>query len=491
METIQVVEIENIAEVKYPLTKIDPIAKITNALSTKFENVTYDVTTTKGMSAAKADRAELRGLRIQLEDARKDEKADVLAKGRFIDKIAKELEAMIRKYEDPLDEKIKTYEAHKEVEKQSRLEAETRRVDGIQAKIDILRNTILSCAGKTSSEIDTLKADLQNTVVTDEEFEEFKEVALMTLQGVIVAVTKIYFEKVAQEQEESRLKSEREELERQKREQERLVQEANIRRRDEEEMARAARDEEDRKIRESQEAERRKIEVERAKVEAERLENERKGREAQAAAEKKQAEEEARKAKIIQKIQAIRDLPYVIDPFVDTSREVEALIKEVSVSTIIEGEYQEYMGDAIESKGKAILRLEGMLKQIRDREAQETRIKAEQEEAARKQREQKAIEEENSRQGAEIDRLKHEEEERVAEQWKRLNLLKEARRDSAGKALADILSLANDLVGNPNHGKVRFEIALIAEGTLTQPEILVITEPKKKGRKKGLNFSAE
>jgi len=60
-------------------------------LRSRLANVAYDVTTVKGLAIAKADRAEVRGLRTGLEAMRKSIKAPALAHCKLIDAEAKRI----------------------------------------------------------------------------------------------------------------------------------------------------------------------------------------------------------------------------------------------------------------------------------------------------------------------------------------------------------------------------------------------------------------
>jgi hypothetical protein len=110
------------------ITGFDPIAASVAALKAKFENVTYDVTTTDGMKAAKADRAELKEFRLEVEAVRVRLKEPHLLAGREIDDHAKTLTKEITTLEAARDEVIRAEERRKAQIKAERERAERDRI---------------------------------------------------------------------------------------------------------------------------------------------------------------------------------------------------------------------------------------------------------------------------------------------------------------------------------------------------------------------------
>ncbi len=278
-------EVPEVIEEKYELAKIGPVEGLVRALAKKFDNVVYDVTTVKGMTVAKTARAELRKARSSLEDARKEEKADVLARGRYIDKRAKEILAEISKYEDPLDEQIKAEENRKENERLAKIEAERIRVETIQARITEIRNYTIVSSSRTSDEISALINGVVGISI-DETYEEFQDVAQAAKEGTVSALEKLGIEAVAREEEQARIVAERAELARLRLLQEEHEREAAIK-------AKAEREAEEKRIAEERakiEAER-KAEEARMKKERDILEAQRKEEERRAMAERRLAEE--------------------------------------------------------------------------------------------------------------------------------------------------------------------------------------------------------
>ena len=121
-------------------------------LRSRLANVAYDVTTVKGLAIAKADRAEVRGLRTGLEAMRKSIKAPSLAHCKLIDAEAKRITDELLKLETPIDEVIKLREAELEAERAAREAAEKARVMAITERIAGIRQYVelaASCPGGT------------------------------------------------------------------------------------------------------------------------------------------------------------------------------------------------------------------------------------------------------------------------------------------------------------------------------------------------------
>lgn len=101
-----------------------------------------------------------------------------------------------------------------------------------------------------------------------------------------------------------------------------------------------------------------------------------------------------------------------------------------------------------------------------ERKIHEDKMKAQTEEAERKRWENEADQAEINRQKAAIERQRKEQETLVKLLLERRKKLAEARRDTPGKALQDILELAENIAEYPDHQAVRANIALIAEASL-------------------------
>ena len=104
-------------------------------LRARMANVHYDCTTVKGMIVAKADRAEVRGLRTGLETMRKQIKAPALAHCKLIDAEAARITTALLELETPIDAQIKARELVLENERIAREAAERDRINAIHESI--------------------------------------------------------------------------------------------------------------------------------------------------------------------------------------------------------------------------------------------------------------------------------------------------------------------------------------------------------------------
>lgn len=97
-------------DIQRQIAKYSEIEAGLATLKEKHLNVVIDVSTDVGLKAAKAGRAELRAVRLNLEDARVEEKAASLAYGRYVDAEAARIKAVIEPMELQYDNAIKAEE---------------------------------------------------------------------------------------------------------------------------------------------------------------------------------------------------------------------------------------------------------------------------------------------------------------------------------------------------------------------------------------------
>jgi hypothetical protein len=269
-------------------------------LRTRMQGVVYEVSTTKGMDAAKKDRRELVTLRTTLEATRKEIKAPALERCKQIDTEARRITEEILKLEQPIDAAIKAEEARKEAEKAEKDRIEKERVDSIKARIQTIKEYPLKALNVTAARLAEVLPGVEGLIIDDENYQEFKAEAEFAKVEAVAKLKQILADKQAaeeeaarikaeQEAEAARLKAEREEADRKAaEEQARLdAERAELERLRKEEAAR--REEEDRKIREAREAEEAKLKAER-EAEEKRLREIREKEEAELKA-KREAEE--------------------------------------------------------------------------------------------------------------------------------------------------------------------------------------------------------
>ena len=247
------------------LLEMDKVAAGLTDLTRRYDKVVYPVATTAGMADARKARAEIREIRLSVEDVRKRAKAPLLELGRKLDGAARDITARVAALEDPIDQQIKTREAEIEAARLAREAAERARVDGIMAKIGAIRDLPLKAVGKSAKAIQAL-IDAAPSVVDETEYHEFVGTAAETLTGATNTLTLMRDAAERAEMEADRLRQERAELEAA-----RAAQEARDRAtRVEMERLRAEEAERQRVAREAQEAERLRL-VRETEAERQRL----------------------------------------------------------------------------------------------------------------------------------------------------------------------------------------------------------------------------
>lgn len=289
-----------IVEVQSAVAEFDKVALGLAELEKQYKGVVYDVRASKGMDEAKAARAAIREPRYEIERVRKAAKAPILKLGKELDDRAKEITSKILAIEEPIDEQIKNEEARKETEKQAKIDAELKRVAGLQERIAELRGNQMLSASTDPDLIAEHIDDLERAQV-DESFQEFQRQAVEAKAAGLARLNELHSAAIKHEAEQERIKSEREELARLRAEQQRRETEERARIAEEERQAKAERDAEAarqaaelRAAREKQEteaaAERRRIADEEAAARATREAEARKLADERAAFEQQQAE---------------------------------------------------------------------------------------------------------------------------------------------------------------------------------------------------------
>lgn len=194
-------------------------------LKEKYTGVVFEVTTTAGMDEAKKARAEIREPRYTIEHLRKDAKAPILALGRAVDSIAKDLTAQILELEEPIDQQIKAEEERKAEEKRKAEEAERNRIQAHRNNIDSLRlavDKVCSNHKLDPDDVDKLITVHESMPVTDA-YEEFFDEALRNWNECLdklKAHKDAMTERVAEEQRQRERDAELEQLRKEKAERE-------------------------------------------------------------------------------------------------------------------------------------------------------------------------------------------------------------------------------------------------------------------------------
>lgn len=168
----------------------------------RLAGVVFDVTTTEGMKTAREARRELVTLRTTLEDARRDEKSDLLKRGRLIDDEAKRVRALIVEIEQPIDDQIIAEEGRKAKAREESIRAERAEGVRVQGVLDGLRNFPIGLAGKSADLIAAGLEELRGRECTDVP-EDTRPEAILIRDAAIDRLIAMYAERVEFEREQA------------------------------------------------------------------------------------------------------------------------------------------------------------------------------------------------------------------------------------------------------------------------------------------------
>lgn len=205
-------------------------------LRKKYENVVFDLTTTKGDKEARSARKELVTTRTTLEALRKEHKAPLLAKAKLLDDEAKRITAEIVKLEKPIDDQIRADEARRESERLAREQAERERQARARDLLARIQRSIVEVAGASSEKIRAKIDEVSAVTISAEEFGDFADLALSTRDQVRANLEVLFTSALDAERRAEELRRQEEELRRQREELEaqRAAAEAEARRKQEE-----------------------------------------------------------------------------------------------------------------------------------------------------------------------------------------------------------------------------------------------------------------
>ncbi len=183
------------------------------ALREDLKGKTYDLATTKGNEAARADRLRCVTLRTTLEKTRKAFKAPALAYGKKIDAEAERITAEIEALEKPIDAQIRADEARREAEREAKRQAEAARVQAHEANIARIHAFLPACNGKDSTRI-ARGMELLGEFEPDGTWEEFEDRGKQAKAETLAAMKVIYDRTKAAEDAAAALEAQRQEQER-------------------------------------------------------------------------------------------------------------------------------------------------------------------------------------------------------------------------------------------------------------------------------------
>jgi hypothetical protein len=150
---------------------------------------------------------ECREKRGAVTEIHKEEKADILAAGRRLDADKNEIIALLTEIETPLKEIKRAYDDKKEREREVKRQIEVDRVNLIQNKIAAFMPSVLPNweSGEYTASIEALKAH----EVTEDEYQEFFEVATRKKAEALDALQKGLEARVEFENEQAKLEAQR------------------------------------------------------------------------------------------------------------------------------------------------------------------------------------------------------------------------------------------------------------------------------------------
>jgi hypothetical protein len=134
--------------------------------------IDYDITTTKGMDAAKGARRLVADIRIEANKERLARKAPITQIGKLLESTYDAVEARILPLESLFDDDIKAEEKRKEEMKKEKERAEAARVQAIADRISAIGKLALKTARMSSAQISEVMAELA-AIKIDDSFAEF------------------------------------------------------------------------------------------------------------------------------------------------------------------------------------------------------------------------------------------------------------------------------------------------------------------------------
>ncbi|MGH2375689.1 MAG: DUF1351 domain-containing protein [bacterium] len=217
------------------IAEYSQLAAALHDLYTRHASVVHDCTTTSGMKACRAARAEIRTCRTSLEAKRKEIKAPALERCRLIDADAKRITEALLAIEEPLDAQIKSEEDAAEARREAKHKAEAERLARLRCLVEEISSWPLAAVGASA---DQLRKQVRAYEATNLAYlpEEIREEGAAVAEEALRKLREMIEVQEAKEAEDARLAADRAaESERQAAEDKRLREE---RRRHEEEKTR-------------------------------------------------------------------------------------------------------------------------------------------------------------------------------------------------------------------------------------------------------------
>lgn len=163
---------------KGAMSIIDPIERVLEEARSKYTNVVFDLTTTKGDKEARRARADIVSIRTSADKAYAEWNKPILAEQRLAREKVAYIKEEVEKLERPIDEQIKADEARREAERQAKAAAEAARVKVIRDRIAVIAGLPTAVVDMSSQEIADVICDLKAAPLTEERFAEFLQEAV-------------------------------------------------------------------------------------------------------------------------------------------------------------------------------------------------------------------------------------------------------------------------------------------------------------------------
>lgn len=182
------------------LAELNPIAAGIAAMTTKFENVVYDVSTPKGMKEATAARLEIREVRYKVPHIVKERRAQLRDVTNDLQAEGDRIVAALLALETPIDQQI-TAEQTRKAEEKAR---EQKRVADLRTRIAAINATPGHNTGKTAAEIEAALTEMREASVP-QDFAEFQAEADTAHANAITKLETMLAERQKYEAEQAEL----------------------------------------------------------------------------------------------------------------------------------------------------------------------------------------------------------------------------------------------------------------------------------------------
>lgn len=226
-------------------------------------------------------------IRTSVDKRRKELGEEAREYVKAVNSAAKQLLEPLAPLEERFKDELKAEDDRKAKIKEEKERKEKKRIDDIRSKIDAIRLKIIDTEGKTSDQILDMQLELEEVIITEDEYQEFTDEAQTILKETQEAIERTYKNRVQWEKDEAERKAEDERLTKERAEQEakeKALEEE--RKKIEEEKAKIEQEKHDAQVREEAKAQAEKE----AKEKAEKDIQERKDREEEERKEKERQE---------------------------------------------------------------------------------------------------------------------------------------------------------------------------------------------------------